>query len=827
LRSFLPLLAALAAVSAAAQPLPAPPFAAPWLAFNTTAGSGTGDPLALAVGDFTGDGLPDVVAAQGRSATGFVLMANDGEGRLVRRAAFASPDEAADVVAADFDGDGALDVALSNSDGLTGGTGVSLFLGAGDGTFEPRRDLPTGAGSEVPVGLAAADFDGDGALDLAVAAYGFNGQGSTVRLLRGDGAGGFAAPVAYQDVPEGSTGSAFATIALADVEGDGDLDVFYSNTRTSEGSSGAVGLLRNDGAGVLGDPSSVALPLFSAGATALATADLDGDGDPDLVANQYSARTTDGLVVALNDGTGAFGAAVLYKGGQSTFDVAAADMDGDGDADLLSSDDYSRAVTVRYNPGGGVFPALPADYAEFLQSYADAADVDGDGDLDAFTSGIGVAYTQGAVMRNGGTGRFARTGYQNGIDGVAFGVLRDLDGDGWVDLLFNNPNTASQSDFFTALNNGDGTFPAPTRWVVQAAGWGHVDAVDLDGDGDLDVVDMEALGAPDLPPGRFFIALNNGDGTFQTPAVYDDLPGRPFDVAPGDYDEDGDVDLAMTRPGAFGFDDQVMVVLGNGDGTFGPPTAYTVGRGPKEMVAADLDGDGHLDLATGNTGYDNEGVETMTVLFGTGAGAFTRLVTYPAPFSSDLLGITGIEAGDVDGDGAPDLLLTGVSNDVTLYLNNGTGRFEVPYRLGLGADASSPVYRDFTGDGRPDVLALTGLPLYGLDVAVSVLPGLTTPTTAADPGAPAGPGAAFALSAPTPNPAHGAAHLTLRLDRAQPVTVAVYDALGRTVATLHEGALSAGTHPLTVDAGALAPGLYVVRAAGDGGATTTRLVVAR
>jgi hypothetical protein len=555
---------------------------------------------------------------------------------------------------------------------------------------------------------------------------------------------------------------------------------------------------------------------------------MDGDGDPDLVANQYSGRTGDGIVVALNDGAGAFGAAALYKGGQATFDVAAADMDGDGDADLLSADDFSRAVTVRYNPGSGVFPALPATDADFLQSYADVADVDGDGDLDAFTSGIGVGRTFGAVMRNGGTGQFTRTGISQPTDGVAFGVLRDLNGDGRPDLLFNNPNTSSQYDFFTALNRGDGTFPTPTRWTVRSVGWGHIDAVDLDHDGDLDVVDMEALGAPDVPPGRFFISKNNGNGTFQTPTVYDDLPGRPFDVAPGDYDEDGDVDLAMTRPGAYGFDDQVMLVLGNGDGTFGPPVIYTVGRGPKEMVAADLDGDGHLDLATGNTGYNNEGVESMTVLYGTGAGTFTRLATYTAPFSPDLLGITGIEAGDVDGDGDPDLLLTGVSNDVTLYVNNGAAPFTVPYRLGLGADASSPVFRDVTGDGRPDVFAITGLPLLGLDTAVSVLRGLTT-TTASESGAPdmAGQTAPLALSGPSPNPAAGTARLTLTLAAEATVRVEAFDALGRRVSVLHDGPLAAGMHVLTLDTAPLSPGVYVVRATGPAVAASRRLVVAR
>jgi hypothetical protein len=147
-------------------------------------------------------------------------------------------------------------------------------------------------------------------------------------------------------------------------------------------------------------------------------------------------------------------------------------------------------------------------------------------------------------MLNDGTGRFPTSlPVNNGVDGVAAGVLRDLNGDGRPDLLFNNANTASQYDFFTSLNNGNGTFGAITRWVVRSAGWGSIDAFDLDNDGDLDVVDMEALGAPNIPPGRFFVALNNGNGTFQTPFAYDMLPNRPFDVAGRDFNEDGKIDL--------------------------------------------------------------------------------------------------------------------------------------------------------------------------------------------------------------------------------------------------------------------------------------------
>ena len=435
----------------------------------------------------------------------------------------------------------------------------------------------------------------------------------------------------------------------------------------------------------------------------------------------------------LNNGTGGFGAAVRYSAGQTTSAVAAADVNGDGKADVLTADSYSKAITVRLNPGSGLFPVIADEYAEFGQVFLDAADIDGDGDLDLFTSGPHPSASNGAILRNDGSGHFTnRTSVNNNnnLDGVAAGVLRDLNGDRKPDLLFNNANTASQYDFFTALNNGDGTFAAPTRWVVQSAGWGEVDAFDLDGDGDLDVVDMEALGAPGLPPGRFFIALNNGNGTFQAPYTYDLLPGRPADVVAGDFNHDGRLDLAMTNNGTFGFDARVFIVLGRGNGTFDPPIVYTVGRGPLYLVTADLDHDGHLDLATVNTGSNNEGAESVTLLFGTGTGTFDRLQTIYAPFSPDLLGATGIVAGDVDGDGDIDLMTTGVSNDIAIYHNDGSGNLTFPYRLGVVTRTHFPFFADFTGDGVKDLAVLSSRPPLGFDSGVAILPGLRTPLAA-------------------------------------------------------------------------------------------------
>jgi hypothetical protein len=781
--------------------VPAPPFVAPWMTFNTSLSASSGSPVALAIGDVDGDGDLDVVAPRANVNGGFVLIRNEGGGRFGAPVTYAGTGDAAGIVLADFNADGRLDVALTDSDAVSTGNTVSIYFGNGtSSTFAARQPISLGSGAVVPVGIVAADFDGDGDADLAVAGYGYVGSGSSVILLRnngngtfaapvsfpsgagpydlavgdvtGDGrpdlvighenyrvtvlandaAGGFAAPVTYT-VGGTYAGPLFPSVALGDVDRDGDLDVLYGNTRTWDGNlTGHIVQLRNDGTGALTRAADIPLVWYSAGPADLATADLNGDGAVDIIGAAYDGRTADGVYMIYNDGTGGFGPATRYPAGQITSAVAAADINGDGRLDVLTADSYSNAVTVRYNPVSGPFPLVADEFVAYGQVFQDAGDIDGDGDLDLFTSGPHPSHASGVILRNDGTGHFPNPiEIVNGQDGVTAGVLRDLNGDGRPDLLFNNANTSSQYDFFTAMNNGDGTFGAITRWVVHSAGWGAIDAFDLDGDGDLDVVDMEALGAPGIADGRFFIALNNGNGTFQTPYSYNLLPRRPDDVVAGDFNHDGHLDLAMTNQGAYGFDTKVFIVLGHGNGTFDPPIVYTVCRGPLYLVKGDFDGDGHLDLATLNSGYNNEGAESVTLLFGTGTGTFNRISCLYAPFAPDRLGASGIEVGDVDGDGDLDLMTTGASNDIALYLNDGTGTFAFPYRLGAVTGTHAPVFADFTGDGRPDIAVLSSRPPVGADSGVAVLPGLSTPLPTPTPGATPTP-TPSATPAPTSTP---------------------------------------------------------------------------
>src|SRR5690606_10177219 len=136
-----------------------------------------------------------------------------------------------------------------------------------------------------------------------------------------------------------------------------------------------------------------------------------------------------------------------------------------------------------------------------------------------------------------------------------------------------------------------------------------------------------------------------------------------------------------------------------------------------------LNGDGHEDFATANTGSDNEGRETMTVLFGTGAGTFVGRQDYYAPYAPDLLGVYGLDAGDVDGDGDLDRTMT-AANGIAMYYNDGDGGFTFPHRLGIYWGPFGPVYEDCDGDAVPGLARMASAPPALLTREVAIMRGL-------------------------------------------------------------------------------------------------------
>ena len=308
----------------------------------------------VAVGDFNGDGKADLAVTDFSGGSVGVLLGNgDGTFQAVMNNRLGTNPQS--VVAGDFNGDGKADLAVTNFYSAN----VSILLGNGDGTFQAPVNYSTGSGTE-PYGIAVADFNGDGKADLAVSTI-YPGNPGAVSILLGNGDGTFRTAVAY---PAGSQPDA---IAVGDFNADGQADVAVTDSAGNN-----VIVLLGNGDGTL--RPAVSYPAGSE-PDALAVGDFNGDGIADLAAGNYGSGN---VGVLLGNGNGTFQAAHNYPVANGVLGLAVADFNGDGKADIAAATGSNgqvaillgappvTALSVAPNNGGG-------SSQSFVLNYFDAA----------------------------------------------------------------------------------------------------------------------------------------------------------------------------------------------------------------------------------------------------------------------------------------------------------------------------------------------------------------------------------------------------------------------------------------------------------------------
>ena len=602
-------------------------------------------PNGLLVADLNNDGKKDVVVVSSNVTTGagtVSVLLGKGDGTLQPAVQYAAHTGTAYMLAFDFNGDHNLDLAVANSTS----NDVSILLGRGDGTFASAVNYPVAGGAS---SLATGDFNGDGRADLVTSGA------KNLSFLPGNGNGAFGAAVNLS-LPITPT-----ALAPGDFNKDGKLDLAVSDS-----SGGTVSILLGDGTGRFPTENDYVAGYEPA---ELFATDLDGDGNldvviatghPDVLApNQYT-RT---VMAFLGRGDGALIGPPTYPAGARLSALALADFDGDGKPDVAAA---AGDVWILLSRGGGSFKtpvrlAMPNSNGSVYAGTLAAADFNGDGKQDLV---VGTTNDDGVYVFLGkGDGTFqAPVQYKTGGE-VSSVAVADFNGDGKLDIAAcgyaSSPPTNANAGIL--LGNGNGTFQAVKSLTGFGLGPQWLVAGDFNNDGkqDLAIANQGNPGYGD-DIGGVLVFLGQGNGSFQSPASYPAGVNPKF-ITAADVNGDGAADL-LVATSAPNFVYRVAVLLGNGNGTFGSTAQFVTDYGPAWIAVADLNGDGKPDLAIAHCCGDTD----ATFMYGNGDGSFQPDVHLTSSVSPAALLVA-----DLNGDTRPDLITGagGFGSGVAVFLN--------------------------------------------------------------------------------------------------------------------------------------------------------------
>jgi FG-GAP-like repeat/IPT/TIG domain/Secretion system C-terminal sorting domain len=644
---------------------------------NFTVGNNFG--YAIAVADIDMDGKPDVVSVNNASNSFSVLRNTSTVGSInfATKVDVTTGTGPIGVAIGDLDGDGKPDIAITNYTANTI-TAYRNLSTAGNISFSSAYTFTLNTN---PMGIAIGDVDGDGKLDMMAV----NRSNDNVSVFRNTSTIGIITMAAKVDF---ATGTSPISIALADVNGDGKLDIATANN-----GSNTVSILRNTGSsGTLGFDTKVDFSKSSVNnVNKLAFGDIDGDCKPDMAVTYQ----TNGNYVAVYKNTSSgstinFATAIdlnATSGGGSG--IAIADIDGDakpdvacinngtnyyislfrniyptpsittvsplqakpGDAVTLTGSNFGGSIANNKVFFGGVQATLTAATATSITA----------------TLPLGASYNNVSVL-NAATNLF---GYSNSQHSPTFTPAK---------------STVDGGDFDVALNTS-------IPYQIQ-----DIAATDLDGDGMNDIITANSGSA------NISVYRNTGSSGNISLATRADFNAgsSPISIATGDFDMDGKPDIVVANYAS----STISVFKNNstlGSISLSAKTDYTTGAQPYSVTVADIDADGRPDMLVANYNTNTFSVfrNTSTV----GSISFAAKVDYNTSTNNP----TTIATGDIDGDGKRDIIV-GHGGYVSVFINYSTPSNDIAIAYtgvstNLGVTVTGIAVGDIDGDGKADVMA--------------------------------------------------------------------------------------------------------------------------